>query len=121
MVLTNSVLEAIPVYWNLLTSIPKGILNKIHKIYCNYLWKVSVEYLGSHLLNWKQVVTPESQGGWGLKNIHMFGKALVAKSRWFFISRNNLWSRILEAKYVASGLTIDRIRCRNKSTLNASN
>lgn len=35
LVLIESVIEAIPVYWHILSKIPKGILNRIQKLYFN--------------------------------------------------------------------------------------
>ena len=34
----------------------------------------------------------EDYGGWGLKNIHQFAKASVAKSGWRFITGEILWT-----------------------------
>jgi hypothetical protein len=31
------------------------------------------------LVSWRKITIPKSQGGWGLKNIFMFSKALAAK------------------------------------------
>jgi hypothetical protein len=75
--LVKSVLEVILVYWHLLAYIPKGVLTSIRKICFNYLWKNSVEFLGSHLVAWKQLSKPKSMGGWGLKDLYSFGKALA--------------------------------------------
>jgi hypothetical protein len=50
--LIKSVIEAIPVYWHFLANILKGILHRIRKLCCNYLWKGSFDYLGSHLVKW---------------------------------------------------------------------
>ena len=38
LVLIKSVLEGIPVYWNSIAVIPKGILDKIHRLSFKYLW-----------------------------------------------------------------------------------
>jgi len=40
-------------------------------------------------------------GGWGLKNLYSFGKALAAESPWVFIAQGNLWRHILIDKYMS--------------------
>jgi hypothetical protein len=101
-VLIKLVIEAIPVYWNLLINIPKGILARIHKLCFNFMWKGSSEYIGSHLVNWKPLSAPISVGGWswGLKDLVSFGRALVVKSVWVFMLGDSLWRNILIAKYI---------------------
>jgi hypothetical protein len=37
---------------------------------------------GMHLISWKKIAKPKKDGGWGIKNIFTFGKALAAKSLW---------------------------------------
>jgi hypothetical protein len=61
--LIKLVIEAIPVYWNLLINTLKGILARIHKLCFNFMWKGSSEYNGSHLVNWKPLSAPISVGG----------------------------------------------------------
>ena len=60
-------------------------------------------------------------GGWGLKglkDIHIFGKALVARSLWNVFK---MWSRLILAKYIAWSSLIDWIRNQNKSMVKVSN
>jgi hypothetical protein len=47
-VLVKSVLEAIHVFWHTLAHIPKGILEKIRKVFFNFVWKISCEFKGTH-------------------------------------------------------------------------
>lgn len=61
--LIKLVIEAMLDYWHLLAQIPKGILSWIRKLYFNYLWKGSTEYLGSHRINWKCLLRPKDHGG----------------------------------------------------------
>jgi hypothetical protein len=43
---------------------------------------------------------PKALGGWGLKNIFLFSKALVAKSTWRLISTSSLWTSVVTQKYI---------------------
>ena len=79
LILVKSVLEAIPVYWMSLLWIPKGILEKAHRICLHFLWSNSKEASVSPWVSWEKIARPKSLGGWGLKNIFLFTKALAAK------------------------------------------
>lgn len=61
------------------------------------------------------IAKPKEDGGWGLKELHTFGSALVAKSIWKFISKEGKWQSILKHKYLGSLSTIDWIRDPSKS------
>jgi hypothetical protein len=65
LVLINSMLEVIPIYWHTLAHIPRGILEKIRNFLFNSLWKGSSDYKGSHLVKWKRIATSRSIGARG--------------------------------------------------------
>jgi hypothetical protein len=69
LVLLKAVLEGIPIYWNSIAAIPKGVLEKVHKLSCQYLW-VGYNFPGGiHLSNWGSIVSPKDYGGWGLMGL----------------------------------------------------
>jgi hypothetical protein len=45
--------------------------------------------------------------GWGLKNIHVFGISLAAKTLWNPITKESLWKRIVVQKYIAPSSILD--------------
>jgi hypothetical protein len=55
-------------------------------------------------------------GGWGLKNIHCFSTALATKMGWRLISSNNLWSKVIQQKYINPDSVVDWIRRPKKVT-----
>jgi hypothetical protein len=85
LVLVKAVLEAIPVYWMSLAWIPKGILEKMRKMCFLYLWQGHKDKKVLPWVRWDRIATPKSLGGWGLKNIFSFSKALAAKCTWRLI------------------------------------
>eukprot|EP01018_Ginkgo_biloba_P023075 Gb_32325 [translate_table: standard] len=101
LILVKSILEAIPVYWLSLTLIPKGVLDKIRKLSFRFLWPGNREKEGIPLVKWQVVAAPKASGGWGIKNLHLFGKALAAKFVWRLISSEGLWCQVLSHKYIA--------------------
>jgi hypothetical protein len=56
-------------------------------------------------VKWSTLAIPKYLGGWGLKNIFLFAKALVAKSVWRLISTDNLWTQVVTHKYILAFLT----------------
>lgn len=52
-------------------------------------------------VGWERIALPKALGGWGLKNIFHFSKALVAKSGWHLISMKSLWTEVVWHKYIA--------------------
>jgi hypothetical protein len=43
---------------------------------------------------------PKTLGGWGLKNIFLFSKALATKSCWILITTDSLWMKVIIQKYI---------------------
>ena len=79
------------VYWILLSHNPKVVPKKICKNFFDILWKGKRDKFGYHLACWRLVERPKHEGGYGLKQIPIFSKALVAKSLWNLISKEGLW------------------------------
>jgi hypothetical protein len=50
------------------------------------------------LASWKRIYTPKYIGGWGLKDIFLFSKALVEKNVWSPIQEAGLWAQATKAK-----------------------
>jgi len=102
LILLNSVLQSLDVYWMLLERIPAKILTLLRKLSFKFLWS---DYAGNrhfHLCKWQTLTRPKWEGGWGLKNLFIFNKALLACSFWRAISNENFWHRVIKAKYLGS-------------------
>lgn len=76
------VLEGFPIYWLSLDHIPVSILHTLRKRMFNFLWSENVVKEKFHLDNWESIARPKLLGGWGLKSIFLFGKALATKILW---------------------------------------
>ena len=100
LVLVKAMLEAIPVYWMTLAWIPKGILESIRRICFRFLWSGKKDEQVTPWVNWKRIVVPKGLGGWGLKNIFLFTKALAAKGGWRLVKTTSLWTRVIKQKYL---------------------
>jgi len=115
LVLVKSVLEAIPVYWMSLAWIPKGILEIIRRICFKFLWSGKKEDQTTPWVNWKKIAVPKGLGGWGLKNIFLFHKALAAKGGWRLLKSTSLWTRVIKMKYFPEDSIEDWVRNPRKS------
>jgi len=63
---------------------------------------------------------PKAIGGWGLKNLFLFSKTLVAKNVWRVTQGIDLWVQVVRAKYISPNTMEDWIRNPFKQQNNAS-
>jgi len=99
-VLIKVVLESIPVYWMASAHIPAAILISLHQLIFSFLWSGSKKNKGFHLSKWEVLSKPKLMGGWGLKNLPLFYKALTANTLWRILTKPGLWNRVISAKYL---------------------
>jgi len=100
LVLIKLVLEAIPVYWMALAWIPKDIMRRIQHVCCRFLWRGNKEGKTFAWIKWDQITRPRKWDGWGMKNLILFSKALVAKLGWKLLKTDNLWKDVVFKKYI---------------------
>jgi len=53
------------------------------------------------------VIVPKEMSGWGLKNIHLFGRALATKCVWRFIFGKWISCQAVTQKYIE----LDTVEC----------
>jgi hypothetical protein len=53
-------------------------------------------------------------GGWGIKNIYWFCRALLMKSLWRLIHNKMLWGRVMDSKYLLGKSFIEWFRMPRK-------
>lgn len=99
--------------------IPKGILEKM-RICFKFLWEGSKDQYVFPWVNWVEMAAPKILGGWGLKNIFLFSKALAAKSSWKLITKDNLWTKVVSQKYIHPELIKEWIRSLAKERENCT-
>eukprot|EP00253_Pinus_taeda_P029580 PITA_29580 len=118
--LLKSVLLAIPVYWAALSWIPKGVLEKIRRLCCRFLWAGSSENSVLPWVAWEKIARPKVWGGWGIKRLPDFSLSLAAKSGWRLLSVENLWTRVIKRKYIDLLPLDEWIRSQDKKTKHSS-
>lgn len=78
--LIKSVLMALSVHFMSALQLPKWAIKDIERKCRGFLWKGQQEVSGGHcLVAWKDVCTPVENGGLGIRNLELFGKAMRLK------------------------------------------
>ncbi|GJY83206.1 RNA-directed DNA polymerase, eukaryota, reverse transcriptase zinc-binding domain protein [Tanacetum coccineum] len=94
--LIASVLSAMQVYWCSLFIFPLTVCDDIDSLMSNFLWS-NKDGIGSMVsVKWSDVCRPKNQGGVGLKSMHEWNIALMAKHLWSIIRMS--WSLNLRDK-----------------------
>jgi hypothetical protein len=99
LILIKAVLESQPVYWLSLTNLPSRIHQRIHHLIFSFLWSGCKKQKKIHLCDWKLIARPKLHGGWGLRNLVCFSRALATNTLWRALMHEGLWHRILKDKY----------------------
>eukprot|EP00253_Pinus_taeda_P002467 PITA_02467 len=119
LILIKAVIEATPIYWMALTWIPKGILHRLQHICSRFLWAGQKPSRLFAWVKWDTIAKPKSWGGWGIKKLDLFSKALAAKLGWQLLTSESLWTRVAYAKYIKPLNVLDWF-CSQQNTHNVS-
>jgi hypothetical protein len=98
--LIKVVLEGQPVYWMALAAIPTMVIDKLRKLTYNFIWSSITDYSRQHLCNWESLAKPKNKGGWGIRNIFHFNKALATNSLWRVLTKYGMWHFVIKDKYL---------------------
>jgi hypothetical protein len=102
LVLINSVLSTIHVYYLTLFKISAWVITKIDLIGKRFLWS-DPELLRKkyHLVSWAIVCRPKDACGWGVLNLEQINIAFLCKWFWKckYITEDDLWQSIIYFKY----------------------
>jgi hypothetical protein len=83
-----------------LVAIPFTVLNNLRKIMFNFLWKGNSESNHYHPCKWELLTLPKKYGGWGLRNIFDFNRALAANTLWWVLMRDKIWHKVIKDKHL---------------------
>ncbi|XP_020253791.1 uncharacterized protein LOC109830842 [Asparagus officinalis] len=107
LVLLNSVLTSIPLYFMSFYKLPTWVIIEIDKIKKSFLWSESSQNSSFKcLVNWKKVCLSKSEGGLGVKDIRVFNCALLAKWLWKYLDPNSHTGIFLRQLYNHRGSLI---------------
>jgi hypothetical protein len=115
-ILINSVLAAIPVFYLSFLKMPTKVWKMIVAIQRYFLWGGSCNNSKIAWVKWSDLCRAKAEGGLGIKNLRLVNVSLLLKWRWrLLVSQEALWSLVLKAKYGADiGFSSDLLGCGNK-------
>ncbi|CAL1412482.1 unnamed protein product [Linum trigynum] len=107
----SSVTSSIPVYHMNTELIPSVVCKGIYKINRDFIWGDEENQPKMHLVAWKKMTFPKSQGGAGLGSLRQANLEMLAKNGWRLIKdKDGLWSRVMRAKYGRQRDSLDILR-----------
>lgn len=99
--LLNSVVFGMINYWAAIFILPKEVLIRIEQLCRNYLWSGAVDYKKIPYVSWEKICQPKKKGGLGLKNIHAWNQARLAKLIWAVAFKKDLlWVRWVHGRHL---------------------
>ncbi|KAE8688105.1 hypothetical protein F3Y22_tig00111000pilonHSYRG00058 [Hibiscus syriacus] len=105
-VLINSVLSLLPLYYMSIFLVPKSVVSKIDKIRRGFLWGYDGNKKRLPRVNWGRLCNPRKRGGTGIIYLKVKNKALLVKWGWrFAVERGALWRSVICHKYDSGDLS----------------
>jgi hypothetical protein len=103
LVLINSVLNSIPIYFMSLMKMPAQVIKKVTRIQREFLWGGVKGGRKLCWVKWKVVCQPKCKGGLGVRDIKAVNLSLLMKWRWRLLNSEvfGIWKDVLVAKYGA--------------------
>jgi hypothetical protein len=104
-VLIKSVASTIPSYAMSSFLLPRSISTSLDRLFKNFWWGFPANKSRNlSLKSWSSICIPRDEGGLGIKNMHEFNLALIAKLGWKLLSNSDcLWVNQLQRKYLKYG------------------
>jgi hypothetical protein len=102
LILTKSVLQAIPTFMMSVFPTPKGILQKIRTIQRDFLWRGAEIKKKWAMVAWEKVCKPKSKGGLGLQDPQVTNDAYGVKLWWRWVKETTTpWVNLWKGKYAS--------------------
>jgi hypothetical protein len=100
LVLLNSILSAISIFYLSFMKMPVKVWKEVVKIQRKFLWGGVRSGSKMCWVKWEVVSKPKSEGGLGVRDLRKVNISLLAKWRWrLLFNEGEIWKLILEAKY----------------------
>jgi len=110
-VLLNSVLSSLHLYFFSFYKVSSSIIKKSIAIQKQFLWARTSNTWKISWISWSKICLPKVQDGLGVKNMEWFNMSLLAKWRWHFLNDNfAIWCDLCNDpphRYDITTLTID--------------
>jgi hypothetical protein len=115
LVLINSVLNSIPIFYMSLMRMPVQVRKKVIKIQRDFLWGGVNGNKKLSWVKWKVVCREKKKGGLGVRDLEVVNKSLLLKWRWRLVNDEgpSLWKEVLAAKYGTHILNNVNLSCES--------
>ncbi|XP_074305400.1 uncharacterized protein LOC141640528 [Silene latifolia] len=92
LVLVKAVFSTLHDYWARIFILPQIIIKKIEAVCRDFLWHGKESKNSPAMVTWEQICRPKKYGGLGLKQLHLWNLASIAKYVWWIESKaDHLW------------------------------
>jgi hypothetical protein len=99
-VLINSVLNAIPIFYMSYLKMPVQVIKAVTRIQRVFLWGGVKGVRKLSWISWKMVCREKKDGGLGVRDIKVVNMSLLSKWRWKFLQNDSaLWKDVLVSRY----------------------
>jgi hypothetical protein len=99
-VLINSVLNSIPIFFMSFLKMPSQVVKTVVRIQREFLWGGVRGGRKISWLSWKMVCKEKREGGLGVRDVRVVNLSLLTKWRWKLLQNEPaLWKDVLVAKY----------------------
>uniref|UniRef100_A0A803Q8K5 Reverse transcriptase domain-containing protein n=1 Tax=Cannabis sativa TaxID=3483 RepID=A0A803Q8K5_CANSA len=100
-VLVNSVLLTIHMYWSQIMILPKKVIKEIEGVCRSFLWTGKSVMSGAGSVAWESLCKPKKEGGLGLLNVAQWNTAAMFKHVWAVANKkDNLWVKWAHCVYI---------------------
>jgi hypothetical protein len=100
LILLNSVLSAIPIFFLSYLKMPVKVWKEVVKIQRKFLWGGLSKKNKTCWVKWEDVCRPKNMGGLGVRDLRLVNISLLAKWRWKLLSsEKEVWKDVVAAKY----------------------
>ncbi|XP_074301310.1 uncharacterized protein LOC141632687 [Silene latifolia] len=104
--LLNSVVFGIENFWCASVLLPKSVIKTINKLCKNFFWHIKATDKKMIVKSWSNICAPTNEGGFGVKELLSWNKALISKWLWLLDrTPQELWS-IWHSEYHLSHCSI---------------
>ena len=115
--LSKAVLASTPVYTMQTTLMPTMVCNNIDKKVRKFLWGDFQEQIRVHLVRWEIMTSQKKHGGLGIRSVKETNVAFMVKLGWrLLISKDELWAKVLQSKYIKGKTSLDKFSKKNRSS-----
>ncbi|KAK2393020.1 hypothetical protein QL285_055002 [Trifolium repens] len=98
-VLLNSVLSAIPIFYLSLFKMPVGVWKKLVRLQRRFLWGGAAGASKINWVRWMDVCRHKKEGGLGVKDLRIMNISLLSKWKWRLLSEGqSIWKKVLQER-----------------------